>query len=834
MNNVNPILFHYNLDENGNPKSIDINGEQNQISPIHYSVQLKQRPDEEYNLVVIDDLNNTLSQVEDMEDITENTYYVDYHNALVYFHPSKAGKTFIFNYSGVGFEMIGASRVWDEHDVNGQTVVKTLQEIIDRGRECIDALNIIGNAVELLKRIENYIIVATELDKALKEDIKVGNQLHIDLTNDISTGSTLHKNLTNDISTGTTLDTNLKASITEGNTTKSELDKSRLEAQNDIATIKATGNRTWTIPSSAWVGTEPNLTCVINHKMNSKNLIVGVVDTVTQKSVMNDYEIVDMNNIKMLSMEASNITVTINSQYYSGKDANIIAQEVIDARGVEVDLKSRLDKNDVSLSDIWDELRDGVYILRPSNNGSDSLNLQALINSGVRKIKLCGGNFTFNSKITLKSNIEIEMELGSSCSSSADVLFEIEKASQFITLLNLECVNTNTNNLYALNCIGDTTDLSTITTAIRNVVVRNCRFINFATGIRMSRLRQSVFENVSLYCKNGIEYTHKSAEVNIINSLIIHDSDIHSDSYGIKCVADGLNYPEGLTVTNTLIYEFETNIDIRDLYVGNFVACHVDGKASHCLPNKLYYKVKTDTISFTDCWFFTRGFEIGDGTNSVPARFKSLFNNCKFDHQQSNVITCNRFVHDVFISNCTMYGDGTGGEKIGVVGTTNNNYIKFIDSDVFLLTKVFVLNGVGENNTFERINHDIVSDPAFSNYPINSDMLFVSYNDDIERKANITGATVFTKKYKLGKGMYMIIAQLNDVTVQEKGYLKFTNSNNTSLKGATFFTIDPTDKHITMSSFIDVPSACSTDINIVVESGSISTGYVSKISLCKV
>jgi len=164
MNNVNPILFHYNLDENGEPKSIDINGEQNQISSIHYSVQLKQRPDEENNLVVIDDLNNTLSQVEDMEDITENTYYVDYHNALVYFHPSKAGKTFVFNYWGVGYELIGASRVYDEHDVNGQTVVKTLQEIIDRGRECIDALNIIGNAVELLRRIEG-----SDLEALLKE-----------------------------------------------------------------------------------------------------------------------------------------------------------------------------------------------------------------------------------------------------------------------------------------------------------------------------------------------------------------------------------------------------------------------------------------------------------------------------------------------------------------------------------------------------------------------------------------------------------------------------------------------------------------------------------------
>lgn len=532
MNNVNPILFHYNLDENGEPKSIDINGEQNQISPIHYSVQLKQRPDEENNLVVIDDLNNTLSQVEDMEDITENTYYVDYHNALVYFHRSKAGKTFVFNYWGVGYELIGASRVYDEHDVNGQTVVKTLQEIIDRGRECIDALNTIGNAIELLKRIENYIIVATELDKALKEDIKVGNQLHIDLTNDISTGSTLHKNLTNDItvgdklhnnltndiSTGTTLDTNLKASITEGNTTKSELDKSRLEAQDDIATIKATGNGTWTIPSSAWVGTEPNLTCVINHKMNSKNLLVGVVDTVTQKSVMNDYEIVDMNNIKMLSMEASNITVTINSQYYSGKDANIIAQEVQDARGVEADLKTRLDKNDAQLINIKNKKVYAVdFGVQADGIVDDTIALQNAIDSlkpniidgNLYSYQNCGGviilphgNIRITKPLRLYSNITIE--------GSNKRLFGRPSEDTVLTLDNID------NNIIAISLVGlDTTtklhsNKLTITgeemdngvvSQTWNVTLKNFALVsktgNNALAINISGSVMSKLENIS-------------------------------------------------------------------------------------------------------------------------------------------------------------------------------------------------------------------------------------------------------------------------------------------------------------------------------------------------
>lgn len=355
MNNINPFIFHYNTDEKGNPTTVYIEGESVQTSPLHYCVQLKQIPKKNKGLVVLDDTNNELSEVNKMSKITPTSYYVDYNNGVVYFHPSKAGKIFIFNYYGLGYELLSASRVFSEHDVNGQTIRETLQEIIDKGRECIDALNTIGNAIELLKRIENYIIEATKLDVKLKEDIRIGDQLHIDLTNTINNGKTLDTNLGNKITTGTKLDTDLGAKITngdtlkndlttkiaEGNTTKENLDQSRLEAQDDIATIKATGNGTYTIPSSAWVGAEPNLTYTINHKMNSKDLIVAVIDTSTQKSVMADYRIVDMNNIEMQSMEATSITVTINAKYYSGKDANIIASEVIDARGGEIDLNGR-------------------------------------------------------------------------------------------------------------------------------------------------------------------------------------------------------------------------------------------------------------------------------------------------------------------------------------------------------------------------------------------------------------------------------------------------------------------------------------------------------------
>ena len=364
--NDKTLIMHYNIDSKGNPTAVKIDEENKQVSSICYCVQLRQVPDEKYRMVVIDDKGNELTEVYNFEDIGENDYYINYISSVVYFHPSKAGKTYIFSYYGLGYELVGASRIYDEKSLDGKSIIKTLQDIIDKGRECIEALSTIGNAIELLRRIENYIIEATKLDVKLKEDIRIGDILHLNLTNDISTGTTLHNNLTNDITvgtklktdldkniaTGTTVNNNLKSSITEGNTTKTKLDQSIAEAQDDIATIQSTGNGTWTIPSTAWVGTAPDLTYNLKHNMNSKNLVVSVVDTTTQKSVLPDYRIVDMNNIEIQSTKAMSITVTINAKYYSGKDANIIAQEVQDARGGEVDLGVRLDKYGRQLADI--------------------------------------------------------------------------------------------------------------------------------------------------------------------------------------------------------------------------------------------------------------------------------------------------------------------------------------------------------------------------------------------------------------------------------------------------------------------------------------------------
>lgn len=384
MNTNKTLIMHYNVDSQGNPIDVKIDREPSQVSSIHNTVQLEQIPSETHNIVILDDKNKEMYEVDNLEDINESSYYVNYNSGLIHFHPSKAGKTHIFSYYGKGYELLSASRIYDEHAHLGRYIFETLQELIDRGRECIDALNTIGNAVELLRRIENYIIVATELDIKLRDDISKGNVLHITLTNDIEIGTALKTSLEGTIAIGNTTKANLETTIKNANDKKielegtiktantsktnldtsinlatikkTELDTSIANAQDDINTINAVSNRTFTVPSTAWVGAEPELSYILEHNLGGVNLIVGVIDDDTKLSTLPDYKSIDSMKIELYATTRRNITVTINKSAYSGNDSEWVSQEVINARKGEVSLKAKIDSVDTNINALNNEI----------------------------------------------------------------------------------------------------------------------------------------------------------------------------------------------------------------------------------------------------------------------------------------------------------------------------------------------------------------------------------------------------------------------------------------------------------------------------------------------
>lgn len=146
--------------------------------------------------------------------------------------------------------------------------------------------------------------------------------------------------------------TNLENATATADAKKTELDTSIANAQDDINTINSAGNRTFTIPSTAWVGTEPNLSYILEHNLGGENLIVGVIDNDTKLSSMPDYKSIDGMKIELYSTTRRNVTVTINKSAYTGSDSEWVSQEVIDARGGEVSLKSKIDGIDTNIGEI--------------------------------------------------------------------------------------------------------------------------------------------------------------------------------------------------------------------------------------------------------------------------------------------------------------------------------------------------------------------------------------------------------------------------------------------------------------------------------------------------
>ena len=162
------IIFQYNVDSDGNPTSTNIE-EIAQVSPLKYTIQLEQIPDEQFGVTLLNEDDTEMVQVFNYDDVemVENSYYVNYTNGIVYFNSVQGSEKKVINYYGTGVELISCKRVFDGYyDANGKWVTKILQDIIDAGREAIKAMNTIGDASIILQNLSDKI---AEGDAKLQE-----------------------------------------------------------------------------------------------------------------------------------------------------------------------------------------------------------------------------------------------------------------------------------------------------------------------------------------------------------------------------------------------------------------------------------------------------------------------------------------------------------------------------------------------------------------------------------------------------------------------------------------------------------------------------------------
>lgn len=110
LTNINPYHMQWNTDVNGNPISVH-KQEMQQVSPVYFNIQLDEIPDSFHRLVVVDTEGNMLHEVDNFNRITEQSYYVDYNNGVVYFHQTKGASIVNVTYYGRGFKLIRGSRI---------------------------------------------------------------------------------------------------------------------------------------------------------------------------------------------------------------------------------------------------------------------------------------------------------------------------------------------------------------------------------------------------------------------------------------------------------------------------------------------------------------------------------------------------------------------------------------------------------------------------------------------------------------------------------------------------------------------------------------------------
>lgn len=264
----NPIIItKRNTDSEGNPFSVYLI-ETKKIFSDGAFIVLKQIPDELERVII-----QGYKEVFDVERMKVHEFKVDYEQGIVYFHPKAIGKTIVVEYYGKGYELISASRIFTKYDKFGN-VIETLEDVIEKIHEIKPTLDKLADNEKLINQLNTDIKDAKELQPVLHNDIIQGNQ------------------------------------------TKQQLEESIANAQNDIATIKATGNVEMLVSANEWYLNVDVYEKEITHDLNSENPHLSFKNADTKEGVTMGYKIIDKTRILLKSDEAINLSVTLSASYY--------------------------------------------------------------------------------------------------------------------------------------------------------------------------------------------------------------------------------------------------------------------------------------------------------------------------------------------------------------------------------------------------------------------------------------------------------------------------------------------------------------------------------------
>lgn len=168
--NENSLIMQWNTDNYGNPKSIHINNEIQQISPTHNVIQLAQVPDEYYRVKFIaEGIDGWLLEVRNLRELENiNQFYVDYNHGIVYFHEEMAGRLVRADYYGRGVMFLSDARIFHK---SGDSFATTLDEVLEKSKDAFKLLESTGGLNEAIELLDQKAQEGTDVADRLEDFI---------------------------------------------------------------------------------------------------------------------------------------------------------------------------------------------------------------------------------------------------------------------------------------------------------------------------------------------------------------------------------------------------------------------------------------------------------------------------------------------------------------------------------------------------------------------------------------------------------------------------------------------------------------------------------------
>ncbi|SEW52886.1 hypothetical protein [Chitinophaga arvensicola] len=359
---------------------------------------------------------------------------------------------------------------------------------------------------------------------------------------------------------------------------------------------------------------------------------------------------------------------------------------------------------------------------------------------------------------------------GAVISSTADPILSIQPYAERIELSGLSITGSGNNTAIEITGIHSGQYASTAKACDLTFV----RVTKCGLSLKLTNARKVNLLSCEFYSKSGIYYYDCTAEVNIDNCFIVSDSSSTSD-FGLKVEANTASAPqtpEGLSVSNTMFYQFPVNLWITDLFIGTFSSCYFDatGKDQNI---RMEYKIKNDGTLFNNCWFFSQGINYTPQAPASPKLFRSSVNNCYFQAQSGISVSIQPMAHEIAVSNCRFNGSTTG-TQVGLVCANNNNNISLSDCNFAYYESIAQFKGAGQYNTVSGIVCNGLTTPYYFEYPVNifnSEGMPRSFQNTIPQGYSFPVAGSISSLTGIFNGGVYKITLNGAITVSHAGYL---------------------------------------------------------------